>query len=256
MALPITTDVRATVRQLFANRRDRSVVVGLVLLAAVVSMTELAATHLFSVLILPESDRSTTGTVVLVVLFLLVFGGLRLINFGREMYRINVFERALTQSVGLTPVRDSWRWATAMEVTSIMSTAGRVAVVVLACFVLAPLFGIGVLVAVLVISKALSVIFARQMDSQRELRALQVAKNPASNATKIRTRVRAGEVGSLIAYLCIMLLIGGLVWLTLSGFVAPATAFVLFVALRMLGQTITEISKGLMRYVRARAFSE
>ena len=30
----------------------------------------------------------------------------------------------------------------------------------------------------------------------------------------------------------------------------------LFIALRMLGQTLTEVAKGLMRYVRAVAFSE
>ena len=53
-----------------------------------------------------------------------------------------------------------------------------------------------------------------------------------------------------------MLLIGLLIVLTLTGIVGPGTAFVLFVALRMLGQILSEIAKSLMRHVRARAFSE
>src|SRR3712207_25154 len=132
MPWSIAGDIRTSVKELFPVRRDRRVVLGLVALAAVVSMTELAATQLFAVLILPKSDRSTALTALLVVLFLVFFGGLRVVNFLREKYRINVFERALADS-GLSKVSDSWRWAMAMEVTSILSTMGRIAVVVLAC---------------------------------------------------------------------------------------------------------------------------
>ena len=256
MSWPISADIRSTFTTLFTSRRDRLVVLGLVVLAAVVSLTELVATQLFSVLILPGSERSTTEIVVLVVLFFAVYGGLRLVNFAREMYRINVFERALTQSVGLTPVKDSWRWAMAIEVTTLLSTVGRIVVVTAACTVFAPLFGLGVIVVVALTGVALSVIFRRQLRAQREFRQMQLARKPASNATRVRSRVRAGEIGSLFAYFGIVLLIGLLVALTFLELVPPGTAFVLFVALRMMGQMLTDIAKGLMRYVRARAFSE
>ena len=163
MAFPVATDIRTTFGTLFSNKRDRLVVLGLVVLAAVVSLTELVATQLFSVLILPGSDRGTGEIVLLVVLFFGVYGGLRLINFAREMYRINVFERALTNSVGLTPVKDSWRWAMAIEVTTLLSTAGRIAVVTAACLVFAPLFGVGVLVVVAMTGAAVSLIYRRQL---------------------------------------------------------------------------------------------
>jgi len=256
MAWPVTADLRQSLKELFPVRRDRRVVFGLVALAAVVSTTELAATQLFSILVLPQSERSTTTTVLLVVLFFAVFGGLRLVNYAREMYRINVFERALVESQQGRQAKDSWRWAMAMEVTSLLSSASRAGVVVAACLVLAPVFGVAVLVVVAAVGKVLSVIFVRQLRTQRGFRAAQLARSPVSNATKLRSRVRAGEIGSLVGYSGIVLLIGLLILLTLDGAVTPGTAFVVFVALRMLGQILSEIAKMLMRYVRARAFSE
>ena len=255
MAWPIAGDIRTSVKELFPVRRDRLVVLGLVALAAVVSMTELVATQLFAVLILPKSDRSTTVTAVLVVLFLVFFGGLRVINFLREKYRINVFERALVDS-GVSKATDAWRWAMAMEVTSILSTMGRIAVVVAAAIVLAPVFGLAVVAAVGVVGFALSFLYRRQLSTQREFRAAQLAYRSVDNATKVRTRVIAGETGALFGYAGVVVLIGVLLWMILSGAIEPGTGFVLFIALRMLGQTLTEVAKGLMRYVRARAFSE
>jgi hypothetical protein len=255
MAWPIAGDIRHSVTELFPVRRDRMVVLGLVALAAVVSMTELVATQLFSVLILPKSDRNTAVTALLVVLFLVFFGGLRVINFLREKYRINVFERALVDS-GVSKVSDSWRWAMAMEVTSILSTMSRITVVVAATIVLAPLFGGVVVVAVATVGYALSFLYRRQLSTQREFRAAQLAYRSVDNATKVRTRVIAGETGALFGYAGVVVLIGVLLWMILGGVVEPGTGFVLFIALRMLGQTLTEVAKGLMRYVRARAFSE
>lgn len=256
MSWPITRDLKSTVGELFPVRRDRRVVLGLVVLAAVVSMTELAATRLFASLILPETDRTTTYTAVLVVLFLAFFASLRLVNYAREMYRLNVFERALKESVGLSPASDSWRWAMAMEVTQILSTLGRLVVITGATLILAWQFGVAVVLVAGLVGMSISLLYRRQFRIQREFRAMQLAYNPVDNATKVRTRIKAGETGSLVGYLGIVILIGLLLVMTLGGLIDPATGFVLFIALRMLGQTFTEFAKGLMRYVRARAFSE
>jgi len=207
MAWPIAGDIRRSVTELFPVRRDRMVVLGLVALAAIVSTTELVATQLFSVIILPKSDRNTAVTALLVVLFLVFFGGLRVINFFREKYRINVFERALVDS-GVSKVSDSWRWAMAMEVTQILSTVSRIAVVVAACVVLAPLFGAAVVVAVAAVGCALSFLYRRQLSTQREFRAAQLAYRSVDNATKVRTRVIAGETGALFGYAGVVVLIG------------------------------------------------
>jgi hypothetical protein len=238
-------------------KRSTAGVLGLVLLAAAVSMTELAATHLFSLLILPtEAPRSTGNIAFLVGAFFALYGGLRLIHFFREMYRIHVFERALSESEGLTPARDSWRWSLAMEVTGVLSAAGRLVVVVLVCLVISPLFGLAALLAAAATAKILSGMITRQLGTQREFRAMQLARSPAPNATRVRSRIRAAEVGSLVVQLSTVVLIGWLLVLTFMGFVSPVNAFVSFVALRQMSQVLTEICKGLMRYVRSRALTE
>ncbi len=255
MSWPITRDILSGVRELFPVKRDRRVVLGLVVLAAVVSFAELAAAQLFAVLILPSSDRSGGMTALLVVVFLVVFGGLRVINFAREMYRINVFERALADS-GISKVSNSWRWAMAMEVTQILSTMGRIAVVVAAALYLAPLYGLAVVVVVALVGIWVSVLYRRHGVRQREFRAAQLAYQTVDNATKVRTRIRAGETASLGGYLGVLVLLALLLFLIIDGVIGPGPGIVLFLATRMLGGALTEVSKGLMRYARALAFSE
>ena len=180
-------------------------------------MTELAATQLFAVLILPESDRSTDADAR--CSWSCSWSSSVACGWStspREMYRINVFERALADS-GLSKVGDSWRWAMAMEVTSILSTMGRIAVVIVACLVLAPLFGAAVVVGVALVGVAVSVLYRRQLSVQREFRAAQLAYRTVDNATKVRTRVIAGETGALFGYAAIVALIGVLLWMILAG---------------------------------------
>jgi hypothetical protein len=252
---PVTRDILSGVRELFPVKRDRRVVLALVVLAAVVSFAELAAAQLFAVLILPSSDRSGGMTALLVVIFLVVFGGLRVINFAREMYRINVFERALADS-GISKVSDSWRWAMAMEVTQILSTMARIGVVVAAALYLAALYGLAVIVVVGVVGVWVSVLYRRHGVRQKEFRAAQLAYQSVDNATKVRTRIRAGETASLGGYLGVVVLLAVLLVLIIDGVIDPGPGIVLFLATRMLGGALTEVSKGLMRYARARAFSE
>ncbi len=255
MSWPITRDLLGGFRELFPVRRDRAVVLGLVVLAAVVSFAEIAAAQLFSSLILPSSDRSGSMTALLVVVFLGVFGGLRVINFVREMYRINVFERALADS-GISKVSDSWRWAMAMEVTQILSTMGRITVFVAATLYLAFLYGVAVVVVVGLVGIWVSLLYRRHGERQKEFRAAQLAYQSVDNATKVRTRIRAGEIASLGGYLGVVVLLAILLVLIIDGVIGPGPGIVLFMASRMLGGALTEVSKGLMRYARARAFSE
>ena len=255
MTWPITRDIASGFRKLFPVRRDRRVVSGLVVLAAVVSFAELAAAQLFAVLILPSTDRSGAMTALLIAVFLAVFGGLRVVNYAREMYRINVFERALADS-GISKVSDSWRWAMAMEVTQILSTMGRIAVVAAAALYLAPLYGLAVVVVVALVGVWVSLLYRRHGVAQREFRAAQLAYQSVDNATKVRTRIRAGETASLGGYLGVVLLLGLLLVLIINGLIDPGPGIVLFLASRMLAGALTEVSKALMRYARARAFSE
>ena len=95
----------------------------------------------------------------------------------------------------------------------------------------------------------------KQLKSQYEFKEKQRTSNPASNAEKVRTRVISGELGSLLSSAGVIILLGILIFLFADDDVTPANAFVLFIALRMVGQIYSGLSSGLMRFARARVFS-
>ena len=77
-----------------------------------------------------------------------------------------------------------------------------------------------------------------------------------TNAEKVRTRVIAAEIGSLLSSVGLIILLGILILLYAKGSLSPAKAFVLFIAVRMIGQIYSGLSSGLMRFARARVYSE
>ena len=120
----IAIELWSSAKDLFPTYRDLRMVLGLVALATIVSISELLLARLFSSLILPSEPRETSEIIVLSAVFLGVFALLRLVNFGREYYRLNVFEKALTDD-DTNRFSNSWRWATAMELTSLLTMIGR-----------------------------------------------------------------------------------------------------------------------------------
>ena len=96
----------------------------------------------------------------------------------------------------------------------------------------------------------------RQYVEQRKLRKLQLQKQTVTNAEKVRTRILAGEWISLFSAFGMLLLFGTLILFSARDYIDPTIAFTLFIALRMLGQVYSGFSSGLMRYVRARVYSE
>ena len=184
------------------------VVLGLVALAAIVSTTELVATQLFSVLILPKTDRNTAVTALLVVLFLVFFGGLRVINFlAREVpdQRLRAGAGRLRRQQGQRLValgdghgghpRSSARSAASPSWWPRPSCWPRCS-------------ASSWCVAVAAVGFSLSFLYRRQLATQREFRAAQLAYRSVDNATKVRTRVIAGETGALFGYAGVVVLIG------------------------------------------------
>lgn len=252
----IVRSLRQTAGELFPTRRDRLVVLGLVLLAAAVSVAELATAQIFATLILPDQPRDTADVALLAVAFFAAFAVLRLVNYAQSVYRINVFEKAFGRGEQPARHKESWRWATAIELVSILTQVARLVAIALAVVVLAPLFGLVNLLVAVVVLEVLGLTMRRQDVTQRDFLEQQRNKAPVSTAERVRARIRAGERGALVASLGIMALFGVLIALTIGGQVDPGTAFVVFLAVRMEGQIYTGISSGLMRYVRARVYSE
>jgi hypothetical protein len=242
---------------LFRTRRDFWVVAGLVLFGAMVSAAELLAAQLFSTIIIPGDGpaRSTNETIWLAIAFLVVFGGLRVLNFGQSLYRVNVFEKAF-QGASASRAGESWRWATAMELTSILSMVARIVVVSVALFLLSPLFAAANILVALLVFQVFGMSLRRQLVTQHAFKKQQFSTEPASSADKVRARIKAGELGALLASVGVMILMAVLIALTILGDILAGAALVSFLAVRMIGQMYSGISTGLMRFARARVNSD
>lgn len=253
----LVAEFRAAIADLFRTRRDLWIVSGLVLFGAFVSAAELLTAQLFSTIILPGegASRTTTETVWLAVGFLVVFGGLRVLNFGQSVYRVNVFEKAFHGNSS-SKAGESWRWATAMELTSILSMAARIVVVGAALFLLSPLFALANLVIAICVLQIFGVSLRRQLVTQLGFKEQKNGATPASSADKVRARIKAGELAALIASIGVMMLMAALIALTVVGQIAAGAALVSFLAVRMIGQMYSGISTGLMRFARARVNSD
>jgi hypothetical protein len=248
--------VLASSADLFPSRRDRWLVAGLVLLAAAVSVAELATAHLFAILILPGTPRAVDDVVLPTMAFLVAFGLLRLVHYAQSMYRLTVFERAFARDERTMPGPDGWRWASAMELVGVLTQFARLVAITAAAVVLAPTFGLATILVALVVLEIIGSQYRRQGVVQREFRVRQRQHQAPAAAEKVRARVRAGERGALLANLGVMVLLGLLVAMTIAGNIAAGAAFVLFLAVRMQGQVYTAVSTGLMRLARARVHCE
>lgn len=255
--ISLVSELRSAMADLFRTRRDFWVVAGLVLFGALVSAAELLAAQLFSIIIIPGEGpaRSTNDTIWLAVAFLVVFGGLRVLNFGQSLYRVNVFEKAF-QGTSASRAGESWRWATAMELTSILSMAARIVVVSAALVLLSPLFAAANALIALVVLQMFGMTLRRQLVTQQGFRDQQLSKEPASSADKVRARIKAGELGALLSSVGVMILMAVLIALTILGEIPAGAALVSFLAVRMIGQMYSGISTGLMRFARARVNSD
>jgi hypothetical protein len=255
--ITLVSQFRLAMADLFRTRRHQSIVAGLVLFGSLVSAAELLTAQLFSNIIIPDAGvpRTINDTVVLAVVFLVVFGGLRVLNYGQSLYRVNVFEKAF-QGNSASRAGESWRWATAMELTSILTMSARIVVIGAALFFLSPMFAIANLIIALGVIQVFGMSLSRQFVTQQGFRDQQKAKDPASSADKVRARIKAGELASLIASVGVMILMAALIALTVLGDIAAGAALVSFLAVRMIGQMYSGISSGLMRFARARVNSD
>ena len=252
----IITELKNASIDLFPSQKEQRMVLGIISIAVFISISELLLAHFFSLLILPNNPRETRELLLLGSLFLILFTTLRLVNFVKEHFRLNIFEKSLDQNVGSNRASNSWKWATAMEWTSLLTMVGRLIFISALLFFFSPVFGLCNLIMGVCVLQTLSYRFRKQFDSQREFRNKQFSKIPVSNSEKIRTRIIAGEIGALISSVGLIFLLGVLLFLYANGNINAARAFVLFIAVRMIGQIYSGFSSGLMRFARARVLSE
>jgi hypothetical protein len=243
----VAKEMLQALTELFSTRKYRFILLGLVLIAAMISVSELAVAKLFTQIILDEGTISETMFAVLVTFFFLFFGVTRGGHFLQRIYRVRFFDKAFQAAKRKKSLaKENWRWSLAFELTNILSTFTQLAVVILFFTYLNWRFGVINLLIVLAVFQFYGRLFRQQIQAQRGFVVAKKSKTPVPNVVRIGTRIKSGETGILVL----------LIYLSYIGDISKANTIVLFFGLRMQNSSFASISTSLMRFARARTHSE
>lgn len=243
--------------QLFVDRRSRLSVAVLIIVVAAVPAAEMLAAALFSGLITegPQRYRVDPGGVLLQVgAFFGAFALTRAAHHLVRVERVRVFRRAF-EAAGRTRTRsqESWDWATAFELSGVLSSLVHVWTFGILFLVLDLVTGLSNLVVTLAVLWLVSVIFRRQLVLQQDYVRMGNKPGTAEIHTRVDARIRHAESGAAVATVGMVVVLGTVLVRVLSGDVSSADAIVLFLGLRLLYGQVGVLSAGVMRFARASA---
>jgi hypothetical protein len=250
---------KETLYKLFVGRKHKLAIIGLILIGSFISLTELAVAKLFTTIVLHEKTLSSSKAEIWIAVFFFAFILTRAGHFAQRVFRLNYFEKALSDlknKTEMTKTQENWTWTLAIELSGILSAA--VQLILLASFFafFSPLFMALNLIIIFVIFEIFSKLFVKQIEQQREFVVARKEKNPAASAVQVKTRIRSAELGRLLSSFGIMILLAVLLYMSYKDGISPANTVVLFLGIRMQSSNLNNISTGLMRFARALANSE
>jgi hypothetical protein len=255
--LVVGRELIKSLNMLFTTTRYRLILLGLVLIAAMISVSELAVAKLFTKIILEEEKLSPLKLGILIAGFFLFFGITKAGHYLQRIYRVRVFDNSFKASNSeISSARENWHWSLAFELTNILSTCTQLAVIILFFTYLNWGFGIINILVVLIIFHIYGRLFRAQIDAQRGFVIARKNKTPVTNAERIGTRIKSGEIGILISGFALLVLLGVLIYLSYAGTISHSNTIVLFFGLKMQNSNFSNISTGLMRFARALTNSE
>ena len=255
--LIVAKELIYAVKALFTTTRDRYILLGLVLIAAMISVSELAVAKLFTKIIGFEKTMSSTQLIILVIGFFLFFGITKAGHFLQRIYKVRFFDNAFKASSSDVPTaKENWRWSLAFELTNILSTITQLGVVILFFAYLSWQFAVINILIVLAIFQVYGKLFSSQIDAQRGFVTARKNKEQITNAVRIGTRIKSGEIGILISGIATLVLLGVLIYLSYIGGISTSNTIVLFFGLKMQNSNFSNIATALMRFARARTNSE
>jgi hypothetical protein len=253
----VARELRLAFHDLFTTRKYKVSLISLVLIAAFISVSELAVAKLFTGIILNEGSMSQTKLAIFVTFFFLFFGATRAGHYLQRIYRVNVFEKAFKASNSdAKGSRENWRWSLAFELTALLSASTQLIVIIIFFTYLNWGFGLVNILVVLFIFHIYGRLFKSQITAQRGFVEARKNKQPVTNAVKIGSRIKSGEIGILISGSAMLVLLGVLIYLSYKGHISQSNTIVLFFGLRMQNSNLSNVSSGLMRFARALTHSE
>lgn len=243
--------------QLFSHARSRVEVSALLLTMAMLPVSELVVTRMFSHLIIAGPERYAAdreGVIRSAAVFFVAFALARALHHVVRLNRVRVFRRGFDSS-GETRAasQEAWSWAAAFE----LSTA-LVALIQLAAFCVLFAFvdlgsGLANVVIVGLVLTLIATIYRRQHAHQ--VRYLTEGHRHSSTAIgdRVGKRIRDAELGAVVASLAMAGSLAVVLYRALHGEIAGADAIVLFIGLRMMYSQVGNLSASAMRFARVRA---
>ena len=251
--LSIIREIKLGFTELFPSGRFRYVLVVLSMLAAVISVSELLVMKFFVNIVVQEGETERDRFIFLgfglAVLFILT----RVSQYYQKIYRVKAFARSFKS---LRKVRNRGaknpEWAMAFEISNILTQATQLLAVLAFTLILEPFFAALNLVIVVIILAIIGRIFTKQLKIQQELQVERDGKR-ARPQKRYGTRIKAAELGSLLAGLGIALLLAALLFMSYNGDISLTNTLILFFGTRLQNGSLTSSSRSLMRYAKAKA---
>jgi len=223
------------------------------MLATVISVSELLVMKFFVNIVVQEGDIDRNRFILLGAGLAIFFILTRVSQYYQRVYRVKAFARSFKS---LSKIKNRGaknpEWAMAFEVSNILTQATQLIAVLAFTLILEPVFAALNLLVVLVILAVIGRIFAKQLKVQQELQVERDGKR-AHPQKRYGTRIKAAELGSLLAGLGIALLLAVLLFMSYNGDISLANTLIIFFGTRLQNGSLTSTSRSLMRYAKAKA---
>jgi hypothetical protein len=252
----IFTQLFAATKLLVPTKRHRWQLMLLVLIAAMIPVTELLVAKLFTDLVIAGNSKPIAEIILQLLLFAVLFVSTRIANYLQKTYRVKFFDKAFgADTREKSSTKESWEWAMGLELVNALSFITQMFVIASMLIVLTPNFGLLNLLLIVLVLQLMGVIFKRQLKKQRGFVEKKRAKKTVTPAERLGSRIQQAEFATLMASFGVVVLLGVLIWFSLEGWVSLSNAIVLFLALRIQNTTFSSVSSSLMRFARAKANS-
>jgi hypothetical protein len=255
--ISILRQVLKTFAFLFPKGKHRNRALALALIATIVPLTQLFIIRIFSHMITAGKDQALEHIIFNFTVFFGLFALTHIATYWQKTYRVKVFNDALTSKEGWkSKVTESWEWALAFETNNLLHTFAQI--VVLAAYFSSVNWQLGIINAVMIVItlQFIKIMFNKQVATQEGF-ALAHKKNQSVSAfTKVGSRIRSAEIGSLIANASFIFSLAALLAFSYMGNIVAADAVMLFLGFRMQNNNLGQTSGSLMRFARAKAMSE
>ena len=234
---------------IFPRARDKLLLTLLTFAGALISISELGIAKIFTEIVVEERP-ATFGPIALITLFLMLSLAARLSHYFQRTKRIQIFSKSI-YATNFKNKENSWDYSLAMEISNIFSHLLQVFIVIFFIIYLSSEVGFVTLLAVFTIFIVYGRLFTRQEEFQKNAFRSKFLKEVISTESRVFSRVKSGELGSLISGLiAILLLLVLLIGHELS-LISTAGSIVSFFAIRLLGTNLNSLSSSTMRFARA-----